>query len=378
MAIKNDIKITPSRSGFTLIEIMLVILVVALMTLYAVRVINQSILNSEVSRAANQITSIRQAVLAFYAANDLNWPPQLIAITQNIGANQYNNPSSIPQLLPPNGLCSPFASNTSTSQCATTAPYQGSFSISNNMQSYYTLSVQTPSSTIANALIASLPNASVSNSTVVNVAIPLPAQISGQANHGWIVSAGVISTLYKQGSNSYWNQGSQVGTQVFLPNCGPGYEGHIIFSPERYQTNSAGRNWGMHLAQTKNNGSKGDSTQISTDPNQSIIFNTTSKDEKGNTAYATTYADSPDANTTSTQHLAFYLTFCLPIGHWGTHWVNSVWLQDAECSTSWQQYLSHQGNPDPQCHSMDNMTWSLTGPVNQSGSVAPAGSPDAY
>jgi prepilin-type N-terminal cleavage/methylation domain-containing protein len=360
--------------GFTLIEIMLVILVVALLTLYAVRIINESIINSQVSRTASQINNIKQAIIAFYDANTLNWPPALTDITTAVPASQYSNSSAIPQLLPTTALCSPFTTATSTPLCGDNAQYQGTF---NNAQGFYTLSIQTTSDAIAQALIAAIPNSWISNTTTVNVAIPLPAQVSGGNNHGWIVSAGVISSYPAQGSNSNWTPGV-VGTQIYLPNCGPGYEGHIIFSPERYETNAAGPDWGIHLAQVTSKGGNTDSTSITSNAQQSIVYNTNTKDNHGHIAYATTYADSPDANTSSVQHLAFYMTFCLPIGHWGTHWVNGAWLQDAQCSTSWQTYLKNQGNPDPNCYSTDGGSWAIQGPVNKSGTNAPVGSPNAY
>lgn len=373
------------KHGFTLIEIMLVIIVVALLTLYSVRIINDSILNGQVKRATNQIINIEQALVGYYSLNNAQWPSTLKNITQYTAATATTPAITI--MLPIKGICSPFVANSST-DCGAYAEYVG---ILPTTQHYYTLTLNTPSSTIALKLAAAIPHSWITNNTTVNVAVQEPVAATPR-NHGWIVSAGAISFLSYLGShtdhedvvgNNFWTTASQ----VYLPNCPQGYEGHIFFSPMRYETIAYHQNWGIHVAQTTidlNNADNpgGDITsnnltsiissptnntnQYPTDNNKKIPYGGKaylnyfsslqyqSSDRFGKAGYTIYTADMPDQDSNYVQHIAFYMTFCLPLNHWAINWIDQSWLQDGQCSTSWKTYLSNQGQNNPPCNSLDN------------------------
>lgn len=387
-------KLISLHRGFTLIEIMLVILVVALLTLYAVRIMNESLLRSQINRTDNQIISIEQALVGYYSLHNSNWPNPLTNLSVGTPATQTS--AAIPIMLPATALCSPFIGSSTT--CGAYAAYQGQPAPS--QQRYYILTLQVPSPAIAQKLIASISNSWITNNTTVNIAVMQPASANPR-NHGWIVSAGTISTLPYLGAhnaNGHSSNTFQTGSQVYLPNCPSGYEGHIFFSPERYETN--GSNWGIHLAQTTINLGNGDnsppgSNQFSIvyspmasgniykdkkhSTNNAAILNHFSQyqyqtqDRFGNPAYAVAAADVPDQNQNYIQHMVFYMTFCLPINHWTATWISSGWEQDGQCSTSWNDYLQQQGQtnpPTPNCTNDDS-------PTVPNG-LPPVGSADAY
>jgi type II secretory pathway pseudopilin PulG len=330
-------------SGFTLIEIMFIVLLLAFVVLQVAQTQQQKAEANIVERAAGDMNNWELAVINYYNQNNNIWPSTLKLLT-----------TTSPPMMPTAALCSQFAvTTTASADCGSYAEYTGQ-----NKTSYYVLSVQTTSNNVASLLAAKLQNSWLTNNgKTVNTAIPAPLSSSYGANRGWIVSAGLVTFASSTGGSKSGTT-DQLGSQIYLPNCPSGFEGHIITSPEQYDSNSTA--WGMHLAQTTPTGGQDDTTLGSS----SVVFNTNVKDQHGQVAYAITTNDIPDnsgteKNTGGIRHLGFFMTFCLPQqldsngtfvqSNWYTNFVNSDWLQDGQCSSSWQTYLSGQHNTHPQC-----------------------------
>lgn len=339
-----------TRHGFTLIELMLVILVVALISVYAVQLINQSLMRTQISRAANQILSIKQAATAYYISYK-KWPSSL----DDLVTQSY---------LPSNSsFCSPFGAATPTSPCGYYAQYIAPTSSPNT--NFLQLNLTLPSLKLAQELIAIVPNAWISSGTTMSVAINQPVDISTEKNHGWIVSAGVVSVYYNNSGQTSANLNYNTpdagnGTKIYLPVCPPPYEGHILFFPLVYQTDTplASLNpWTIHMAQLMTGKGCGLGTTIEACDNNSmslgssIVYKLNGVDTHGNQMYASTTADDPgSAVLNSTQnHLATFMTVCLPahdnssMSHWATFQLNNHYQQDGQCATgasfdSWNTY----------------------------------------
>lgn len=327
--------------GFTLIEMMFIVLLLAFIGLQIAQSTQQRSEANIIEKSAGDMNDWEVAILNYYNHNNSKWPASLSAVT-----------TTTPALMPATALCSQFIVNNpgSNPQCGSYAEYNG-FSQSN----YYVLSIQTNSANTAVNLAARLQNAWITNNTTVNTAIPAPSAIQGAMNRGWIVSAGLVTFSQNKGGTGTGFSDS-LGSQIYLPNCPKGFEGHLLLSPEQYDSN--GTQWGIHIAEVTPTGGQVDSAISST----SVIF-PHGTDHYGNQAYAITTNDIPDNSNTSNaggiRHLAFYMTICVPYvmnsngsfnhSNWNTNFVNSDWLQDGECSTSWNQYLNKQGNTSPNC-----------------------------
>lgn len=365
------------KHGFTLIEMMLVILVVALISVYAVQLINQSMLRAQINRATVQIQSIKQASIAYYINNTRTWPSNLQQLTDKL-------------YLPTNGVCSPFGSSTSKAPCGNYAQYTTTPPVP--YVTYLQLTVTTPSPALAQQLVAATPSSWITNNTTVNIAVTPPADIATQRNHGWIVSAGVILTYANTSGRTASNSNGQTpnqanSTRVYLPNkCPWPYEGHILFFPEVYETNASGTDWTIHIAQMESNSSSesNDSSTITNGAANSIVFDTTASAKHGKNIYATTMADDPGNGVLSNatqSHLTTFMTVCLPgpdvenssLSHWATFKINSNYQQDGQCSTgatsdSWKNYNTN------------TFACNVEDPANTTppAGYSPVGSPYAY
>ncbi|NNM59811.1 MAG: type II secretion system protein [Legionellales bacterium] len=342
--------------GLTLIEMMLVVTVFAVATLSVLKVIKGRASTQLIDSVVAQMQNTAQAALNYYMVNSSS--KQAFASINNAAyiywptanPNTPNTPSSIEvlatqQYLSPQTLCTPFpASNNPTpTVCNGSAEIQGQ---AHQNADYFDIVLQTNSVAAATAIASQLPNATVTNTTVTMTITAPSANIYWNPNHGWIVSAGVVSTTPSWGPTT---SSAGTSTAIILPYCPSGFEGHVIFAPFRYQTTDAYTSsvWGMHIAQVTGNNNTADSGDMT--QAYSVVFKT-----NGN--YAVNLGDATDnannAGRSSVGHLMYFLTICLPNGHWAVNGVhtsvssmNNSWPQDGQCSSSWEQFVGYT-NPN--------------------------------
>lgn len=349
-------------AGLTLIEMMLVVTIIAVATLTGVKILKNRTQMSVINNVAAQMQNVGQSVMTYYMTNHNQWPTSSTV------------PSSLNSMAKPNAqqvtyisvqaLCSPFPGNNNSQLCKNFNEIQGQ--VVTNAQ-YYNIVLTTDSNETALTIAGKLANAVSSGNTVIMSIIPPAQYFLWNPNKGWIVSSGVTSFTTSTGSHG--SVGSEVSGHIYIPNCPSGFEGHVMFFPERYETAGfSNMYWGIHMAQVTANGSGGKNDgSLSSNPQNSVIYQTNQTDSHGNIAYAVTVGDQPDSNVTSVQHLAFYMTFCLPIGHWGTNYINTDWPQDGQCSGSWMTLLR-----------MANVNYNAQCVVTNSWSQRVVGSPNGY
>jgi prepilin-type N-terminal cleavage/methylation domain-containing protein len=287
-----------SIRGFTLIEVMLVIVVLSIISVYAIKMIRTSTSTALIQKAAAQAINIQQAAMAYYVASQspnsnltAGWPSNLSVLVNN-------------HFLPNNNvLCSPFVTSASgTAPCYNYAEFSNDNSLLAN-SAYYTLQLTVPNSDIAYALAAKLPSAWVNgnNNTVVNSAIPIPGTASNAAafpGNGWIMSAGIVSTRYSTNfPNSPGGGHAQSPGQVYMPICKPGYEGHIITAPLLASTSNTSKNTWQNMYVTVSSLGNPSSTNPASPPYANLAF----------------------LNSEHTIHMmVYYMTFCIKTGYWGS------------------------------------------------------------
>ncbi len=119
----------------------------------------------------------------------------------------------------------------------------------------------------------------------------------------------------------------------------------------------------MHIGQMTGYGSAvdgGDLTQAN-----SVVFAYNSAyavnigdmvDNYVNSTYPTGTQGSINATQNSVGHLIYFLTICLPNGHWALNGIQassagsdkSTWPQDGQCSLSWKTFIT-MGSPNYSC-----------------------------
>lgn len=361
------------KLGFTLIEILFVILILSLIVVHITQTQQEKRQGILIEKAATDLTSLVPAIINYYVAYN-EWPASLSTLAD--GAQGRGT-----DFIPLSFICSPFLSTTNTQACNTNAPYTITPSPSGGtlaQGSYLTLSVDTGSATYAQLLSQKLQNAWITGNpgTIVNTAIPAPIFSNISSNTGYLVSGGLVSTVGYLGSQGFANMyypsdianSSQIGTSIKLPNCPQGYEGHIILSPINYQTVSValvsppgppGAVYsGFHLTMTTTGTSSVAPSWYdgATNDTDSIVY-ASGVDKHNNPAYAVTLTDMP-INTTNPTNLPFsglpqfdllrhevsFLTICLPSGHWNTNYIPDDNWADGQCSQSWALYEQLLGN----------------------------------
>lgn len=364
-----------SQWGFTLIELMLVILVISLLTVYVVKVINQNLINSQVNRAAVQIQSIKQALIAYYVGVGDQWPADS---NQNPDLAPLLNPvtfsgQTLSPFLQSYALCSPFSQSTSSGSCGYSIPYTAS-SVTNT--NYFTFQIVLPSQDLATRLAAVVNNSWITSNTTLNIAVPKPAIIGQLKNHGWIVSAGLISTLPNSGLNPYfsgdkWVLRTGYGALVELPGCPSGFEGHVFFAAQNYETymdaDSDSSNitgyFRMHVTTVD------PTTYYNNTDNGNMIFPMTGTyysyaDRYRRIAQGVMSSDQPyevDMNFSAkstpdptVNHMVYFMTYCIASGHWDTFWIDSSFTQDGQCGypshySSWSDYRTGTSHGSGTC-----------------------------
>ncbi len=203
--------IIKKNRGVTLIEIMLMIIVLALLSLYTFAKLQSRSQQLLERTAAVEMKNLLEASLAYYA-DFQHWPEDLAALWETY--------------LPQSAQCSPWPgeqeeAEESNKRCPGKKLYQGQ---SDGI--FYSISVTVPSSRMAAQLAARLPRGLVKDGTVSS-SIRVPGTY-----HGWLASAGITNDK----------------KLIYLPKCPNGYEGHFIEVPQ-YQT--TGYNVDNEMARNK-------------------------------------------------------------------------------------------------------------------------------
>jgi prepilin-type N-terminal cleavage/methylation domain-containing protein len=383
-----------NEQGLTLIEMMLVVTVIAVATLSTMKILRTRTSSTQIDQIAIQMQNVGQGVINYYMLNN-TWPTtstrpsSLLSLTEG-GAN--------PVFFSPQTLCTPFSDKTQNSAlCKRYALIQGQALNSTN---YYQVVLKADSENAALAIANQLPDATV-NGTLITMSVLAPAQnFLRNSNQGWIVAAGVISfTASSENTSNNLSPGYfylQPGTPVILPNCPAGFESHVLFIPFFYYGGEAPPISSFYISQPGIESSY--YTPINTIPGfngNSNVYNAslppqnlppeTSSTGVSSDVYAVHIADYllPQNKNPSLQdykNKGYYLTFCLPLGHWATSGIDPNSVQDGQCAvssstpTSWVDFLE---TANPTTQPSDFNCGSLIGQNNAILS-SPIGSPDAY
>lgn len=286
-------KINQQRSeirhhGFTLVEMMIVIIVLAVISLYVITLSRDTAEKQSINRTLVDIKNWQEAAMFFYSQNK-KWPDSM----QDLTDNGY---------FPEEARCSPWHGNQNTiSICPKKAIYEGQKS-SNLL--YFTLSIEVPTDRIAKQLGAKLPQVEVVGN-VLKSAVAIPGYYIGG-----VTSAGILEN----------------GKLLYVPLCPLGYEGHYIEAPQYFTTG-----YYLHLL----GGDPGVNIELGIDD---YVRGAT-----GNNPYIYSFihVHSPTKDPTVTR--TYYMTFCLPSGQWKP--LSGASQFEKQCSSDWQNYNSPFGSP---------------------------------
>lgn len=414
------------QRGITLIEMMLVVTVIAVATLSTIKILRSRLSTTAIDQLVIQMQNVAQGTINYYMLNNA-WPTtattpsSLLSLTNGTGTNPINT-----IFFPSATLCTPLVDRRQRSGlCNGYSLIEGQ---ALNSATYYQLVLETHNSDVATALANQLPDAEVVNNTQVVMSLLAPAQnFLRNPNQGWIVAAGVTRANSLSPSTDIiqsYASNTLVSTPIMLPNCPARFEGHIIFMPYRFQTISSGSSggqsagyYGFHITQATVYGNQtsfrvgfepplsysppnGDCCSLPTknlptfynglpgSSGGSSVYNTTDARQP---VYAVRLADMPDSNESTNNSPntpppsygadVYYLTFCIPVGHWFAADIPNNYTQDGQCrpskTTSWTEFLE-TGNPQTTVGSAQNC---LSYAGGGSASAVPRtilGSPNAY
>ncbi len=309
---------TKRHSGFTLIELMLVIVVLALISVYAIKTLRTMSGATVVQKAAQEASNIQQAAMAYYVTYT-EWPLSL----QTLVDKSYL-PKTVGGADP---RCSPFVTTGKTTNCGSFAEY--TTTTTDKKAPYFTLSLNTPSNDTALAMAAKLPSAWVggTNNATIFSAIPVPGQISNITeffkDKGWVVSAGFVATPT--------NAPKPSSIKIYLPRCPKGYEGHYVVTPKFFTTAEHAYTGLGTTNEVQGKDEKGDKITLrvpdfesNTNYRDQYIYVTGSRVFKDSTYGLYTmepYMDfqaSQPVNMPNKMNQYYYVTMCLPTGYWSS------------------------------------------------------------
>ena len=382
-----------NEQGLTLIEMMLVVTVIAVATLSTMKILRTRTSSTQIDQIAIQMQNVGQGVINYYMLNHA-WPTtsttpsSLLTLTEG-GAN--------PVFFSPQTLCTPFSDTTQNSAlCKGYALIQGQALNSTN---YYQVVLKADSENTALAIANQLPDATVNGTVITMSILPPGASFLTNSREGWIVAAGVISFAGSPADPSGLSSNNTAvfaGPAVVLPNCPTGFEGHVIFVPFRYHASGGDAEPNWHITQTGVDSAynvvpESPSSNLASIPGfngGTSVYNASLPpqnvpQESSSTGiamdvYAIHLAD--DFSPTDPYYnVGYYLTMCIPLGHWAASGISQNFLQDGQCAassivdTSWATFLK-SGNPAVS----PNMTTCTTLMGSNSIPSTPLGSPDAY
>lgn len=294
------------KQGYTIIEVMLVIVVISIVALYSYNYMRKQTLEKTINQSALQMESLMQIAVTYYSREN-KWP-------QNMTEFQTKN------YVKNGDLCSPWPSTNASNnpECPNRQVYKvADFPVGKNEQNalFFGVKVDVPSAEIAQQLSAVLPNSKVSGNTVMLYAGA--RQYINKTKNGWISSAGIVVNSGK----------------VDLPLCGDGYEGHVIFTPQYFS--------GDEKIVTPNNWKPWETANRYLDFYFLINSWTSVTGANPNFPSQNGYVYE-DPNR---QIYAFFFTFCIPNGKWklklptDTVDINeNITSNGTQCNSSWKRY----------------------------------------
>lgn len=286
------------QKGFTLIESLLVIVVISIIILFAFNHLRQKNQEKDRAIATKQIENILQVAVSYFNQKG-EWPDNLTSLT--------------PDYLSAADICSPWPSATtnagpSYAACPKKELYKRADYPTGKTKTnapYYGIKIVLPNTAIAQQLGDDLPTSSVSATTVT--AYITAVQEPTIKREGWISSAGLA------GNNSL----------IKMPVCGEDYEGHVIFSPQRFATDEK-------LEGLRQNKLKYFTMFFSSGI---LILGSQSGYIQANNGWV--FEDLTKRTT------GYFLTLCLPNGRWTTitgGGSEGPSAKEFQCDTNWRKY----------------------------------------
>lgn len=369
------------NKGFSLIEMMLVMVVVATILLFAVNTLRGRSEDKLVSRTALEIQTLLQASANYYTEQQ-STTLSAWAASQYYGKPLSSTPTNFwpPNLnvlvgayLQANQLCSVWP-NLSSLTCNGHAAYEGlpasvGSGAASASQSYYGITLTLPSSAIAVKVAAKVPMSSVSQNKL-SAYIPAPGVQyfpTQYKNRGWITSAGALtgstnmSPLIKNNAKYY---------TIFMPNCPVGYEGHYILTYLKQRTGHCYQNkFGMGPFAVAKPPKVVKHFDLELDYNGSPQFNANTGEYSvltamGNHEDTTATVLGPNAFLSNCSwggplgallslrdagyKIMYYVAFCVPVGQWKVktnYCTQDKYFNDkaAQCSRNWNNYNAQGG-----------------------------------
>lgn len=288
------------KKGFTLIELMFLVVVISILSLYTLTNLHARVNTTALSKTAVEMKTLLEASLAYYADQHCN--------EQHCWATDINQLIQA-GYLPAFAYCSPwlltFDRQAQDSQivsqqveqnelCPTKAQYEiqqhGLFAA---------IKVQLPNRHLAQLLKSRMPSAQIENTTTVVAATRIPGELKG-----WLTEAGLTNN----------------GGKIYLPDCPPGYEGHYVEFPQHqttgYGTKSIEGLSAVNIYQTKNQ------------PEHMLY------------SYSLKAYNKVESPVWTKKDYAYYLAFCVPKGKWSVS--SSAAQNDTQLAFSWLEY-NNQG-----------------------------------
>ncbi len=293
--------------AFTLIEMLFVIVIVAVLMLYAVNIERSHREDRIVQQATTQMLQIMQAARVYYMTKSYVWPTSMSDL---IGQS--------PMYMPTNFQCEPFLDNrnvTGGPPCYnravyTIAPTSGADVISTPV--LLGITANNVPANLSQKLAAQLPNYTFSNNnTSVTVFTPIPGNVSNM-----------------QGFIQYSGMTADTGT-IGLGRCPLGMTSHVIFVPQNQTTYNTGdttgeKNYAFWLGLQNPSSHSFESNVVE---NGEVGLNFVAGSQ-GNTAYWN-YEN-------GLMTYAYYMVLCLPANHWHPDYAFTP--QDAQCSETWSEW----------------------------------------
>jgi prepilin-type N-terminal cleavage/methylation domain-containing protein len=292
----DAVLVKKSEQGFTLLEMLLTIVVIAMMVYVGVNAYKRSSRDTVIEHSAKQIQNLLRNAIQYYGIYG-KWPTTAAELT---GASSGTGVSA--------DICSPWPAS-SNANCNNSAPYEIPSNIST--AKYYELSVKVPVA-VGPLLASRVPHSTYSATSGILTAYTfVPLQPATSTNRGYLWGAGV-----GRGNDSR-NQKNRV--EIDMPVCAPGYEGHYLAAPLNVGTDHTQKaergfrdfTWGIRLSSEALNSST-----------RSLQVNLSTVDVRNKRI--PTESDSPsspipgpddDSNHNAMDYFS-YITFCLPPSLW--------------------------------------------------------------
>lgn len=280
--------------GFTLIELMIIIVVIAVIALYGVSFVKIESRTRLINKTAVEMKNILEASLGYFAENT-HWPADLDKLNPKYLAD--------PQL-----QCSGWPSTSSSGICKGRKSYQ---ILSNQRALFFTISIQVGNKEAADQISAQMPSGYSTSSGgywYATGTVPMPG-----SKHGWLAGAGIIGDEKK----------------IPMPKCPPGFVGHFIEAPQYMKTGKFLKNTEITFGNNNVNVQVGH-RRLDFDKDKGLFY-----------IKAQNEVHSP---TSKSRYLAWFLTFCIPPEEWhiSPAAVADQSLTAMQCDASWKQYNPEQ------------------------------------